>query len=228
MKPHNWAFVTRWRRPASSVPRPNLTIRTYIVGAVALIFVVTGVSIAYTHWRSVEQARTSAAQDSKFAAHLAALGLSSSLKSAKSQIATLRTTPGVSLVYTTSLPACRLSFQGARLVTQGHVDLIGPTGRDACSSLRSRPASYAGSAWLAEARTRSVVVGPVPDPATGQQVIVVAAPTPGSGVAAEFIDLNAPTSSGLPSAGPRHLEFLVLAKTEYNHSLALDRVLRSG
>lgn len=211
-------------------PRPRLPravpLVAYIVGLVMLFVIVAGVDVAYQRQATAADARQAATASARLGARTAAHEITVDLSAVRAQVAALAANPQIRQAF--AAPAgCTLQFGGADFFTTGHLDIVRNDGTVACSSLASRTApGYAGAPWLAAAIKGQVRTGPVADARTGQQTVVLAAPVPGQGTIAAFLDLS-PLGPGLAStlAGIGHLEFVV---TTANGKLVLARSVDPG
>jgi PAS domain S-box-containing protein len=196
----------RWRR-AGRVP-----LRAYVAGLVVLFVAVAGVSIAYQRLASVHDARQAELASVGTAARTAARDIAAAVSTVRVQVDAVAAQPAIGQAFGPAAAAgCTLQFGGAGEFSTGHLDLVRADGTVTCSSLRAagRP-GYQGARWLAAALKGSVLIGPVADARTGQQVLVVSAAVPGKGVVAVFLNL-ASLGPGLAAelGGARHLEFVV-------------------
>src|SRR5207244_3441387 len=130
----------------------------------------------------------------------------------QSQVQAAAATPGFAAALA-SPAGCTLSFSGLVVFPTGHLDLVGSSGSDVCSSLATATATsslYRGTARLPTALAAPMVTGPVQDPATGSSVVAVTAPVGGRGFVGGFLDVTAmgpALAAGF--GGPRGLEFVV-------------------
>ena len=212
-------------RPGTQARR-GAPLRVYIVGLAALVVVVAAVNVVYQRQEAIGDARQAALASAGFGAGTAAHEIAAGLGAVHAQVAELAANPAIGQAF--GQPAgCSLQFGGAGAFSTGHLDIIASDGTVACSSLMPRkPPGYAGARWLAAARRGSVVTGPVVDVRTGQQVEVVAAPVPGKGVVAAFLNL-APVGPQLAStlSGAHQLEFVV---TTANGKTVMARSIHPG
>ena len=159
-----------------------------------------------------QDARQSAVGDANFAAERAAGQLKSGFDQIQALSLPLAGDPGIRQVFAD--PAkCTLGYAPLGAFTTGHIDIVRLDGSVACSS--HKPAangmfpSYQGQAWLQA--TQPVVVAPVLEPGTGNQVVVISYPISGKGALTWFLDL-APIGPHLESqfgSGVHQLEFVI-------------------
>jgi diguanylate cyclase (GGDEF)-like protein len=179
------------------------------------VFVALGTySAADTLHRDRAKARTDAA----FQATLASRGLSDTLTALQTQVASVSTNPALASVLADP-SNCGLSFSDIAFFPHGHLDLVQPDGRLACSSLVAKGApegkSHVGSPWVVTLQSaKGVFVSePAPDAVTGRVAIVIAAPVKDAtgkllGAAVVVAPLEG-TAAGLAEifGGPQHYEF---------------------
>ena len=184
--------------------------KVYIIGLVGLVVVAAGANIVYQRHAATDDARQAALADAQFAAHVAANQVASGIDLVRTTVATTAATPGLDGVLAGPTP-CQLQFGQSGLISSGHIDVIGPDGAIGCSSLDTESsADYADAPWLSDALAAPVVLGPVLDPRTGTQVLLVSSPFGGLGVVVAFVDLESVgVRLGTQLGGPRGLEFVV-------------------
>jgi diguanylate cyclase (GGDEF)-like protein len=144
-----------------------------------------------------------------------------SIQQAETQLAGVaRTLPFDALLATPD--KCTLTFTGVGVFPSGHIDILLPDGRVACSSVVSHGAppgaSQHGAPWLAAAASGPAVSGLFKDGLTGSPSIAVTAPLGGgasapssaTGVIAVVLPV-APLARELAEryGGPGHFEFAV-------------------
>ncbi|HZI38343.1 MAG TPA: PAS domain S-box protein, partial [Acidimicrobiia bacterium] len=204
-------------------PRRLWPLRAYVVGLVVVFGAAVGIGTVYMRAAAVGDARRDALQDARFGAVLAAREIRDAVDLARATVSNVAANPSIAGAFTA--PAgCTLTFGGAGPFTSGHLDIVASDGSVACSSRPSRDGpGYADTDWSAAAGRGLTVAGPVDDPATGKQVVVVVAPIGDKGVLAAFLDLDS-LGPGLAKdlGGPRGLEFLV---TSLDGRTALARSL---
>ena len=214
--------------PAASSPHPWLRrpvpLVVYIVGLVALFFIVAGADVGYQRQAAGADARQEASASAGFGARTAAHEIAADLGAARTQMAILAADPQIRQAFAASA-SCTLQFGGSGAFSTGHVDIVSADGTVTCSSLAPRKSpGYASAPWLATALKAPALTGPVVDARTGQQVVLVTAPVPGKGLVADFLNLD-PLGPGLAStlAGASDLEFVI---TTANGKLVLARSIR--
>ena len=177
-----------------------------------MFVIATALAVGYQRARASRDATAIASGDAAFGAELAARHIDQDLASVRSMVSGLAANPQVTGLFTLESPVCALEFSGAGAFTAGHLDFVAADGRVACSSLDGPAADgYRDQAWVADTLDGATLSPPVVDSRTGRQVVIVAAPIPGFGVAAAFLDLDALGPSLLATfGGPRALEFLVV------------------
>jgi PAS domain S-box-containing protein len=162
-----------------------------------------------------QDARLSAAADANFEAQKAAAQLNASLGEIQAVSSPLVNDPAIALVYADP-SRCRLGYAPLGAFASGHIDLIRLDGSVVCSSRKPAGAgsspNYAGQSWLLA--PAPVVVAPVLDPETGNQVAVVVYPVAGKGALAWFLDLAAigPKLESEFGSGVHKLEFLITSR----------------
>ena len=176
---------------------------------------VTAVGGALYGWRQAEHDQiVSSGRQAAFAARLAAHQLTTDLASEQATVQQLAGDPSI-VPFLTQPKPCTLSFDLLGGADAGHLDLIRPDGSVACSSRAGQVSTgthpYRDAAWLPRALRSPLVSAPETDPATGWRVLLIAAPVPGHGLVAGFVNLTilAPALSALFS-GPSQMEFLIL------------------
>jgi PAS domain S-box-containing protein len=144
-------------------------------------------AVAYVSVQSSRDARADAERDAAFSARTAAKQLGETIAVARAQVAQVAAAPNIAQAI--SRPeACTLSYGGGSGFTRGHIDIVGPTGRVACSSTKPTPEiSYAGEPWFAAAARGPIFRAPIIDRATGDQSVLAAAPIPGAGGAVALV-----------------------------------------
>ncbi|MGA8923527.1 MAG: PAS domain-containing protein, partial [Candidatus Dormiibacterota bacterium] len=190
------------------------TLRQYMALVVATLIVVAATSALYVRFLAEQDARQAASSGATFAAQKAAVQLGAGFDLIPSVSVPL--TSAASLAQAYSDPSkCSIGYAPLGAFLTGHVDLVRPDGSIACSSRQSTVPGpnrvFEGQSWLLAAS--EVVLAPVTDPETGNQVVVVAFPALGLGVLAWFLDL-APIGPHLESEfgnSAHNVEFLVVA-----------------
>lgn len=212
----------RWRAGVRSKGTGRrVPLRAYVTGLVVLFMAVAAVNVIYQRQASLREARQSALAGAGYAARTGAAQIAAALDQVRAQVAALVAQPTIRQAFELAAAAagCTLQFGGAGGFSTGHIDMIRAGGVVTCSSLRPGGKSggqrgYQGASWLAAALKAPALTGPLQDPRTGQQVVVVSAPVPGTGVAAVFLDLT-PLGPGLAAelGGAGQREFVVTTTT---------------
>ncbi|MGA7911746.1 MAG: hypothetical protein WCC30_09410, partial [Candidatus Dormiibacterota bacterium] len=158
------------------------TLRQYMALVVATLIVVAATSALYVRFLAEQNARQAASSDATFAAQKAAVQLGAGFDLIQSVSVPL--TSAASLAQAYSDPSkCSIGYAPLGAFLTGHVDLVRPDGSIACSSRQSTVPGpnrvFEGQSWLLAAS--EVVLAPVTDPETGNQVVVVAFPALGLG-----------------------------------------------
>jgi PAS domain S-box-containing protein len=159
-----------------------------------------------------QDARQSAVSDASFAGQRAASQLKSGFDQISALSIPLAREPSIGQLFADP-SKCSLGYAPLGAFTTGHIDLLRLDGSVVCSSNKPSGAGtspmYQGQAWLAA--SEPVVVAPVLDAATGNQVAVATFPIAGKGAFVWFLDL-APIGPHLESefgSGVHQLEFLI-------------------
>jgi PAS domain S-box-containing protein len=159
-----------------------------------------------------QDARQSAVSDASFAGQRAASQLKSGFDQISALSIPLAREPSIGQLFGDP-SKCSLGYAPLGAFTTGHIDLLRLDGSVVCSSNKPSGAGtspmYQGQAWLAA--SEPVVVAPVLDAATGNQVAVATFPIAGQGAFVWFLDL-APIGPHLESefgSGVHQLEFLI-------------------
>jgi two-component system cell cycle sensor histidine kinase/response regulator CckA len=223
--------------PLAPASDRHWSLRAYFAALIGVFVLVAGAGAAYVHIQTDRDVRAEARRDASFAATAAAAELADSIASLRPTVSGLAASPGVAQALTDPT-GCSLSYTATAGPVQdrGHIDIVRADGTPMCSS-RTRAAGepaalYAGSPWLARARTRRQVAAPVVDPASGHHVAVFTAPVAGGGTVAAFFDLTA-VGSHLAAryGGSRGAEFLLARggrRTILARSLAPGRWIGSS
>ncbi len=195
-------------------PHRGWTLRQYMALVVVTLIVVATTSALYVRSLAEQEARQAVSSDASLAAQKAAAQLSAGFDLIQS--VSLPVAGAASLAQAYADPSkCSIGYAPVGAFTTGHIDLVRSDGSIACSSRKSTvpgPARlFEGQPWLLA--TSEVVLAPVTDPETGNQVVVLAFPAVGLGVLAWFLDL-APVGPHLESEfgnGAHNIEFLAVA-----------------
>lgn len=189
----------------------TLGLRAYLAVLIVLFTATALASTVFVRAESEAVARRVATRDAQFAADLAASEVATGLSTLETFIASLAVNPGVPSVFDRVAP-CNLIFSTVGIFRSAHLDLLAPDGSVVCSSARtlSPGVGYGGAAWLASAMRGATFAGPVADARTGGVSAVSAAPVPGRGVVAGFVDLaDLGPVLGARFSGPYQFEFIV-------------------
>jgi PAS domain S-box-containing protein len=178
--------AVRKKRTGGRIP-----LRAYVAGLIVLFMAVAAVNVVYQRQASLSNARESALAGAGYAAKVAADQIAATLTASRAQLAALAAQPTIRQAFgPAGATGCTLQFGGAAEFTTGHIDIVRADGAVVCSSLQLRqPPGYAGTKWLAAALKGPVLSAPVADARTGQQTVIVAAPVPGEGAVAVFLNL---------------------------------------
>lgn len=202
---------TRQRAGRGGRPWP---LRVYVIGLAIVFVAAAAANLVYQRSSAVNQARQTAEADARFAAALAARDLAAATAQVQKSVTITANVPGIAGVANGG--SCSLQFPVTSPLTTGHLDIVRRDGAVVCSSLRTLSGlRYHGAPWLGKAVARprgsaALLSGPLTDPHGGHEALVSAAPVPGFGAVAAFIDLN-PVGGMLATrlGGPLHLQFLV-------------------
>jgi two-component system cell cycle sensor histidine kinase/response regulator CckA len=203
--------AVREKRAGGRIP-----LRAYVAVLVVLFMAVAAVNVVYQRQASLRNARQSALAAAGYSAQVAAGQIAAALTDGRAQVAALAAQPTIRQAFgPAAATGCTLQFGAAGGFSTGHIDIVRADGTVTCSSLQPRQRSgYAGSTWLAAALKGPVLIAPTADARTGQQAVVVAAPVPGEGAVAVFLNL-APLGPTLATelGGAANREFAVTATT---------------
>jgi PAS domain S-box-containing protein len=205
------ALQRRQRRITSGSDRRSWSLRQYVALFIAVLLIVAGVAAFAVRTVSEQDARQSAVADTTFASQKAAAQLDSGFEQIRALSIPVAKDPNTVQAFADPTK-CRIGYAPIAPFATGHIDLIRLDGSVACSSrsTASLPTwTYAGQAWLQA--SASVVVAPVVDAATGNQVVAISYPVLGAGFLTWFLDL-APIGPQLASefgSGVHQLEFLI-------------------
>ena len=195
--------------PAASSPRPRLRrpvpLVVYIVGLVALFFIVAGADVGYQRQAAGADARQEASASAGFrGASTAAHEIAAALSAARTQVAILAAGPR-----SARLRACRghgmhPAVRRVRCVqhrARGHRRADGTV---TCSSLAAAKVARYASCTVAGRRAQSPGThrAGVVDARTGQQVVLVTAPVPGEGPSRRLPESGPARAGGSPRRWP--------------------------
>jgi PAS domain S-box-containing protein len=217
--------AVRQKRAGGRIP-----LRAYVAGLVVLFMAVAAVNVVYQRQASLRNARQSALAGAGYAAQVAADQIGTTLTTARAEVAAVATQPSIRQAFgPAGATGCALQFGGAAEFSTGHIDIVRADGAVVCSSLPPRRSpGYAGAKWLAAALKGPVLSAPTADARTGQQTVVIAAPVPGEGAVAVFLNLGplGPTlATELGGASSR--EFVVTTTTTAG-AVVLARSIQPG
>src|SRR5260370_22485980 len=191
--------------------RPTWSLRNYIALFMAVLLGVAALAAFAVRSMAETDARQSASADASFASQRAAQQLKAGFDQIAAVSSPLASDPSVAIVFADA-SKCHFGYARIGAFATGHIHLLRVDGSVVCSSRKSPDTTspiYEGQAWLAA--PQPVVVAPIRDPLTGNQVVVVSYPVPGQGALAWFLDLS-PIGPKLASefgSGVHQLEFLV-------------------
>src|SRR3984893_14773135 len=195
-----------------SATRRGGSLRSYMALFMAvLIAVAVGAGLA-VRGMAEQDAQQSAAADSNFAAQKAAKLLASGFDQIQAVTGPLTKDPNLTKIYANP-SLCGLGYAPLGAFSTGRIDLVRLDGSIVCTSSKSAGAGtspmYAGQTWLSSGAP--VVVAPVLDPETGNQVVIISYPVPGKGAVVWFLDLApiGPNLEGQFGSGVHNLEFLI-------------------
>src|SRR5262245_24433152 len=193
------------------VDRANIArvpLRGYLAGLVVLFILGAGAAALYGRTQAADDAREAATADARFGARLAASETGKGVAQLKATVAGAAANPGIAQAYAKPKD-CALAFGGTDAYTTGHIDLIRTDGSVVCSSAKET-GSYAQAPWLQQVLRQPVLLAPAPDPVTGKQVVLAAAPIPKRGAIVAVFNLEGVGPSLRATyGGPRKLEFLL-------------------
>ena len=217
--------AVRQKRAGGRIP-----LRAYVAGLVVLFMAVAAVNVVYQRQASLRNARQSALAGAGYAAQVAADQIGATLATARAEVAAVATQPTIRQAFgPAGATGCALQFGGAAEFSTGHIDIVRADGAVVCSSLPPRRSpGYAGAKWLAAALKGPVLSAPTADARTGQQTVVIAAPVPGEGAVAVFLNL-APLGPALATelGGASSREFVVTTTTTAG-AVVLARSIQPG
>src|SRR6266852_73642 len=191
--------------------RPGWSLRNYMALFMAALLGVAALAAFGVRSMAEIDARQSASADASFASQRAAQQLKAGFDQIALVSGPLASDPSMAIVFADP-SKCHFGYAPIGAFATGHIDLVRLDGSVVCSSRKSPDTTsriYEGQAWLVT--PQPVVVAPIKDPVTGNQVVVVSYPVPGRGALAWFLDLS-PIGPKLASefgSGVHQLEFLV-------------------
>lgn len=207
--------------------RPSLAV--YLFGLVVLVVAGVSAVLALQQSRNLEDVRATTAQRAQFQASVAARDVSQAVALTETSVESLAANPALDQMLTAAgASGCTLSFTGTGPFARGHIDVVDGDGTVRCSSSDSPEGPvYADAAWLEVGAGDPVIFGPVDDPTVDAAVLVVAAPVPGRGMVATFLELHALEERLAESlGGPLGFQFDVIDALEPSRSTsrADDRI----
>jgi signal transduction histidine kinase len=210
--------------PTSPPGNANVPLRAYLAGLAMLFVIAASTAVVYGRVQAGDDARAAAHADARFAARLAAREIGNGIKVLQETVGGAAANPGAATAFAKP-EDCGLTFGGTDAYTTGHLDLVRTDGSVACSSMKE-PATrgYASAEWLARALKEPLLLAPVGDPRTRDQVVLATAPVPKLGFILASFNLDAVGLSLRESyGGPRGLEFLL---TDASGGKVLTRSIR--
>src|SRR3954447_16800646 len=147
-----------------------MPLRAYLAGLTALFVIAAGAAVVYGRVQAGDDARGAAQADARFAAKLAANEIGDGIGVLRQTVDGAAANPGVATAYARP-KECGLTFGGTDAYTKGRLDLVKQDGSVACSSLkRVLPRGYGDASWFSRALREPLLLAPVADPRTGEQV----------------------------------------------------------
>jgi len=206
------ALQRRQRRIVRLPKGRGWSLRQYVSLFIAVLLGVAALAAIAVRAMGEQDARQSAQADATFAAQRVATQLKSGFDQIQSLSVPVVKNPGLAQAFADPT-ACRIGYAPIAPFSTGHIDLVRLDGSVVCSSGRSiisGPSwNYAGQPWLLSADP--IVVSPVVDAETGNEVVVISYPIPGLGAFVWLLDV-APLGPHLASefgSGVHQLEFLI-------------------
>jgi len=183
--------------------RRSVSVRGYLVSLVVMFAAVSTALAVYDRSESVSDARRITAERIGFQADLAAKELDRVITETIGTVGAVATNPAIAQLLEPN-PECQLTFTSA-----GHIDIVRADGAVLCSSA-DPPGNHAGADWLDEVGDEPRASGPVLDPTTGKETLLVSAPLASGGAVATFIELDdVPTQMTDRFGGPLRAEFRI-------------------
>jgi PAS domain S-box-containing protein len=196
----------------SSSPKRSWPLQADFAAIAILVVLVAVAAGALVHVQSEADARQAAVADANFAANRAAGQIGIGFETLRTLSAPIASSPSIAQIFR-SPASCNLGYAPIAGFDTGHIDIVRLDGSVVCSSLKqAQPSSHSGAAWLNN--STPVVMAPILDAATGNQVAVYAYPIPGEGFLAWFLDLKplGPKLASEYGSGVHQLEFLVTSR----------------
>jgi PAS domain S-box-containing protein len=192
--------------------RLGWSLRNYMalfMGVLLTVAVLAGFAV---RWMAEGDARQSASADAGYAAQRAATQLKAGFDAISALSIPLAADPAVSQLFADP-SKCGIGYAPVAPFGTGHIDIVRLDGTVVCSSRKGVSSGsfpvYQGQPWLQA--PQPIVVAPMVDPVTGNQVVVISYPISGQGAFVWFLDL-APLGPKLAAelgSGVHQLEFLV-------------------
>jgi PAS domain S-box-containing protein len=186
-----------------------LSLRSYLVGLVALFIVAASTGAVYQRRAAGHHARDNTLTLTRFAAEMAARTIGGNLTDLRDGVNKSAANPA--FVRVLEAPAgCALEFAGEGYFKVGHLDVVRPDGSVACSSMPTNVLDHRNAEWLSRALQEPTLSVPVTDARTGGQVLLATAPIAGKGILAAFLELRTMGPALAASlGGSDRLEFVV-------------------
>jgi PAS domain S-box-containing protein len=192
--------------------RPGWSLRNYMALFMGVLLAVAVIAAFAVRTMAEMDARQSASSDASYAAQRAANQLQSGFSAISALSIPLAADPSVAQLFTDP-SKCGIGYAAIAPFATGHIDIVRLDGTVVCSSRKGVSSGalpiYDGQAWLQS--PQPVVVAPLVDPATGNQVVVISYPISGLGAFVWFLDLESlgPKLAAELGSGVHQLEFLV-------------------
>jgi PAS domain S-box-containing protein len=192
--------------------RPGWSLRNYMALFMGVLLAVAAVAAFAVRTMAEMDARQSASADASYAAQRAANQLKSGFDAISALSIPLVANQVVAQAFTDP-SKCGIGYAPIAPFGTGHIDIVRFDGSVVCSSRKGTSSGtspmYEGQAWLQA--PQPVVVAPLLDPATGNQVAVISYPVSGMGAFVWFLDLASlgPKLAAELGSGVHQLEFLV-------------------
>jgi PAS domain S-box-containing protein len=192
--------------------RRGWSLRTYMSLFMGVLLAVAVLAAFAVRTVAEMDARQSASADATYAAQRAANQLKAGFDAISALSMPVVANPGVAQLFDDP-SKCGIGYAPIAPFDTGHIDIVRLDGSVVCSSRQGVSSGtfpmYQGQSWLQA--PQPVVVAPLVDPATGNQVVVIAYPIPGQGAFVWFLDLAqlGPKLAALLGSGVHQLEFLV-------------------
>jgi PAS domain S-box-containing protein len=192
--------------------RPGWSLRNYMalfMGVLLAVAVIAGFAV---RTMAEMDARQSASADATYAAQRAANQLKAGFDAISALSLPLVADPAVAQLFADP-SKCGIGYAPIAPFGTGHIDIVRLDGSVVCSSRKGVSSGtfpmYDGQTWLQA--PQPVVVAPVVDPSTGNQVVVISYPISGQGAFVWFLDLVelGPKLAAELGSGVHQLEFLV-------------------